>query len=128
MPLHIELLTNMRTRRRWSTEQKQQIVLDLVRSGLSLERFARQHGLTPSVLHRWRGNLIEESKRLQGTPFETPAFASVTVAEESPVTTPPATTLGRAEIILRNGRRVIVDADIAPAMLQRLIRALEMPS
>ena len=69
--LHIELLSNVRTSRTWSAEQKQQIILDLLRSGLSLERFARQHGLTPSVLHRWRSDLIEESRRLQGAPTDT---------------------------------------------------------
>ena len=51
MPLHVELLTNMRPRRSWSPEQKQQIVLDPVRSGLSVEPSARQHGMTPSVVH-----------------------------------------------------------------------------
>ena len=65
MPLHVALLTNMRPQRSWSPEQKQQIVLDPVRPSLSVEWFARQHGMTPSVVHHWQGDTIAENRRLQ---------------------------------------------------------------
>ncbi len=134
VPFHVELLTNTRHRRSWLPEQKQQIVLDLVRSGLSVERFARQHGLTPSVTHRWRQEMIAESRRLHSLSPDAPAFAAVTVATvPAPGPTPAATSSStqdghsadRVEIVLLNGRRLTVDAGIAPGSLRRLVQALE---
>ena len=134
VPFHVELLTNARQRRSWRPEQKQQIVLDLVRFGLSAERFARQHGLTPSVIHRWRREMIAESRRLHSLSPDAPAFAAVTVATiPAPGPTPAAASLStqgshsadRVEIVLLNGRRLTVDAGIAPGSLRRLVQALE---
>ncbi len=134
VPFHVELLTNARQRRSWQPEQKQQIVLDLVRSGLSVERFARQHGLTPSVVHRWRQEMIVESRRLQSLSPDAPAFAAVTVATvPSPEPAPAAASSStqnshsadRVEIVLLNGRRLTVDAGIALGSLRRLVQALE---
>jgi transposase len=134
VPFHVELLTNARQRRSWPPEQKEQIVLDLVRSGLFVERFARQHGLKPSVVHRWRQEMIAESRRLHSLSPDAPAFAAIIVATmPAPEPTPAAAsssmhdghTANRVEIVLLNGRRLGVDAGIAPGSLRRLVQALE---
>ncbi len=89
-----ELLTNSRTRRRWTPEQKQQIVLAALRSGMSLERFSRVLGLTPSVVHRWKHELaarLQQEHANLPIPPTAPSFATVHVGsneQELPVADP----------------------------------------
>ena len=134
MPFHVELLSNPRQRRSWQPEQEQQIVLDLVRSGLSVELFARQHGLTPSVVQRSRREMIAENRRLHSLSPDAPAFAAQTAATvpssgPTPAAASSATqdghSAGLVDIVLLNGQRLTVDAGIAPGMLRRLVQALE---
>lgn len=90
-----ELLTNARSRRRWTPEQKQKqkqrIVLAALRSGMSLERFPRVSGLTPSVVHRWKHELatrLQQEHAALPVPPTAPPFATVHVGlneQELPV-------------------------------------------
>ena len=66
----VDLLTNPRFRRTWTPEQRQQIVIDALRSGMSIERFARMSGLTPSVVYRWREELATRVRH--GPPPQAP--------------------------------------------------------
>jgi hypothetical protein len=56
-----------RSRRRFTTDQIQDSLRALDRSGLSLAAFARQHGLVYSVLSRW----VHRRDRALGTPAGT---------------------------------------------------------
>ncbi len=90
----VDLFTNPRCRRSWTPEQKQQIVMDALRSGLSVERFARMSGLTPSVVHRWKQDLtvyVGHGQDPAKQPAAAPAFASVHVApvRSEPASRPP---------------------------------------
>jgi competence protein ComEA len=51
----------------------------------------------------------------------------VVKAEVSPPVVPAGSSSGRVEIVLANGRRVIVDAGVDVASLARLVTALERP-
>lgn len=133
-PLPGELLTNSRTRRRWTPEQKQQIVLAALRSGMSLERFSRVSGLTPSVVHRWKHELATRLQQVHAAlpvPSTTPSFATVHVgptAPELPVADPidrTASTADMIEVMLANGRRLRCHVQIDAAVLRRLLVALE---
>ena len=44
----VELLTNPRFRRTWTPKERQQIVIDALRSGMSIERFARMRARSKS--------------------------------------------------------------------------------
>lgn len=129
-----ELLTNARSRRRWTSEQKQQIVLAALRSGMSLERFSRVSGLTPSVVHRWKHELatrVQQEHTALPLPPAVPSFAAVHVgltAPEVPVADPvdrSAPTADMIEIMLANGRLLRCHVQIELVALHRLLVVLE---
>jgi len=131
----MDLFTNPRVRRTWTLEQRQQIVIDALRSGLSIERFARMSGLTPSVVHRWKQELAvrvgHSPDRLQH-PAAAPRFASVHVAPAPSAPAPrapfdvlDASVRDMVEVILSNGRRVRLHARMDAKLLHDLLAVLE---
>jgi transposase len=50
----IEVITGVARRRRWSVEQKLQIVEESLRTGETVSVVARRHGVAPNLLFRWR--------------------------------------------------------------------------
>jgi len=136
-------LTNPRFRRTWTPEQRRQIVIDALRSGMSIERFARMSGLTPSVVYRWRDELATRVRHghdlLPHDPLQpsaaTPTFAAVHVA---PALSEPAARIASnasdapardtVEVILTNGRRVRLHARMDAKALHDLLAVLECGS
>ena len=55
----IELITGTARRRRWTTEQKLQIIEESFDPGESVSSAARRHGVAPNLLYRWRRLLSE---------------------------------------------------------------------
>ncbi len=136
----VELLTNPRCRRTWTPEQRQQIVIEALRSGLSIERFARRSGLTPSVVYRWKQELADRVCHgydlLPHDPPQhlvaAPMFASVQVAPapSEPASRIPTSTSSEpardtVEVILTNGRRVRLHAQVDAQTLHTLLAVLE---
>ena len=114
----VEIITIER-RRRWSLSEKQEIVAETLKPGASVSAVAKRHGMHPSQLFAWRkaardGRLIEDS----GV-----EFTPVVIAPEPAVL--PSPTPGRMEIVLGNGRRVIVDNSVRAAALARVIKVLD---
>jgi transposase len=50
----VEIITGPERRRRWSEEEKLQLVEEACRPGHSVSRVARQRGINPSQLFTWR--------------------------------------------------------------------------
>ena len=50
----IEVITGVARRRRFTAEQKLAIVEETMRPGMSISYVARRHGLSPSLVFRWR--------------------------------------------------------------------------
>jgi transposase len=59
-----KLITSVERRRRWSLEEKKQIIEETYQSGQSVSQVARKYGITPSQLFAWRRNM--ENGALQG--------------------------------------------------------------
>lgn len=53
-PETIEVITSIQRRRRWSTQEKLEIVEESEISGLSVSAVARKYGVSPSLLFTWR--------------------------------------------------------------------------
>lgn len=106
-------------RRRWSVEAKRRIVEESLVEGVTASSVARRHGISPAHLFLWR-----KAHREGGLTGSWPAFAPVRIESEMAALEcgPPA---GRMEIVARNGRRVIVGADVDAAALVRVLEALE---
>jgi len=136
----VELLTNPCFRRTWTPEEKQQIVIDALRSGMSINRFARISGLTPSVLYHWKQELAVRVRQGHAVlqhdppqqPVAAPMFASVQVAPalSDPAPHAPCNAVGApardtVEVVLANGRRVRFHAQTDAQTLHALLAALE---
>jgi len=55
----LELITGDVGRRRWTTEQKLQIIEESFGPGETVSSAARRHGVAPNLLYRWRRLLSE---------------------------------------------------------------------
>ena len=86
---------------------------------------ARKYGLSRSQLNTWRRAYREG--RLAIGDFD--GFVPALVVAEAPMPAPvplnsPSST-GRMEIVIANGRRVVVDRDVDVDALLRIVRGLE---
>ena len=55
----VEVITGVARRRRFSTEQKLAVVAETMQPGMSISYVARRHGLSPSLVFRWRRLMAE---------------------------------------------------------------------
>ena len=105
------------TRRRWSPEQKQAIIEESRTNPVS--RVAKKHGLSTTLLFRWRKVEGLTGTGVRGAPRRLPANAFIPVAVSGPL---------RAdrdlEIALASGVRLIVSDRTDLALVKRVIAAL----
>jgi transposase len=111
-------------RRRWSWSDKQQIVEETLMPGASISAVARRYGLHPSQVFAWRKATREGNIEEAGCGFDG-VFAPVLMSSGSRM--PPSGVLacGRMEIVLVSGRRIVVDASVDAAALDRVVDVLE---
>src|SRR6201991_5137954 len=55
----VEVITGIGRRRRFTTEQKLAVVTETMQPGMSISYVARRHGLSPSLVFRWRRLMSE---------------------------------------------------------------------
>ena len=119
-------------RRRWTDEEKLRIVGESHAGPRLVAATARRNGISRSLLTTWRR--LHREGLLVGD--RTAGFAPVTVEADRSMPTPPlpaepglaASTVDashRIEVVLRNGRRLVVDARLEPSALARLIAVVE---
>lgn len=100
-------------RRRWSRQEKADIVRRFIESGLTQQAFAETLDIHPNLLARWL-RLAREGE----LPDPTPVLLPVRIPAPRPGATP-------LEVVLRNGRRVRVAVDFDEETLGRVIGVLE---
>jgi transposase len=109
----VTVLSGPERRRRWSAEQRSQIVEESLRPGAVVAEVARRHDVHPSLVHAWR-------RKARRSAAEGVSFVPVTVAAEKK----PATAGGLIEIDLGKGVRLRVDGGVDEEALARVLRAL----
>ena len=139
----VEVITRGERRRRWSIEEKREIVAESLQPGIGPSEIIRKHGISSGQLYTWRQQL---ARRLVGEPAGSSAnFARVDVvvaqrqemaalvADVAPtaLTTDAAAPViaapraeGLIEIILPGGASVRVDAQVDGRALRRVLGAL----
>lgn len=120
-------------RRRWSEGEKERIVLESMAGPRQISATARRHGIARSQLLAWRRALFVE-------PSAAPAgFVPMIVTSETDrredarmmgagapsALAVAAPTPGRIEIVLRGGRRIIVEGAVDADTVLTLARGLE---
>jgi len=139
---HIEVITSVERRRRWSQEDKERLVAACLEPGASVSEIARAAGCHVSQLFRWRKQLCTISDGRASTDRATPApspapqFIPVTISDarflsapdQSPEPTPPQRARRKPSVVtidLGRGKRVRVDSDIDTEALGRILDLLE---
>src|ERR1700691_3374340 len=107
-------------RRTWSTDQKQRIIAESFAPGASVAEVARRYGLNSNMLFTWR-----RRERAVNDVGKTVNIVPVRVVEATPTATAAApASMGRMEIVLVGGERILVEADVDATALARIIKAL----
>jgi transposase len=58
----VEVISGIARRRHFTTEQKLAVVAETMQPGMSISYVARRHGLSPSLVFRWRQLMSEGGK------------------------------------------------------------------
>jgi transposase len=78
----IEVITVVARRRRFTTEQKLSVVNETLQPGMSISYVARRHGLSPSLVFRWRRLMSEGGKEAVRVDEDVVAASEVRRLEE----------------------------------------------
>ena len=144
-PRRIEVITRGERRRRWSIEEKREIVAESLGPGVRPSEIIHKYGITSGQLYAWRQQLTRrvdgQSARLRtsfaqvdvsGGERELPAAAVAETSAASaskPQAQVPAITSSRTkgliEIILPGGSLVRVDAHVDERALRCVLAALQ---
>ena len=65
-PTRVEVVTSVQRRRRWTPEQKLEIVKQTNEPGSSVSMVARQFGITAAQLFQWRKAYLQDSRMAVG--------------------------------------------------------------
>jgi len=94
--------------RSWTRDEKRRIVEESLQEGASIAEVARRHELNANLLFTWRRKLgVEPSVRNDPIPI-----LPVTIARELATERDCPTRAGQMEIVLAEGDRILVWADV----------------
>jgi transposase len=109
-----------RRRRSWSLDEKRRIVDESLADGTSIAEVARHYDLNANQLFTWRRQFGVEPV----TPKELAPILPVTIAPDTTAADSDLRSTGQMEIVLAEGDRIIVWADVETAALLRVVKAL----
>ena len=115
-----------RRRRFWSSDEKRRMVSESFTPGASVSEVAQRYGVNANLLFTWRRQKARSAARGGAEPFE---LLPVRVSDEkrvpaAPVEASARVLVGRMEIVLAAGERILVGADVDTAALARVVKAL----
>jgi transposase len=127
-----EILGAVARRRDWTPAEKAQFLEEALQPGVTVASVADKHGISRGLFYQWmakaRAGLLA-GVTVNGLP--TPRFVPVRLEKYAPVTqapaqpSPPRTSSGVIEIALGNGRVLKASESIDPALLTRIVAALD---
>lgn len=107
-----------RKRRSWALEEKRRIVDESLEDGASIAEVARRHDVNTNQLFTWRRQFGVEVAAPQAPILPVTITPDATAGYSAPGST------GQMEIVLAEGDRIIVWADVETAALSRVLQAL----
>lgn len=110
-------------RRRWSVAEKVRIVEESLAGHRQASATARRYDIPNSLLFKWRKAYREGCLGDATAPAR--FVPALLVACETDVASGPSPAGGRMEIVVAQGRRVIVGADVDTAALSRVLDVLD---
>jgi transposase len=112
----VEVITSVERRRRWSSAEKERLVAASLESGAVVSALAREAGLHPSQLYKWR-----RQRCLRHS--VAPDFAPVRIMAETAASGLPAP-VGVIEIELADGTRLRITGAVDAATVSAAVGAL----
>jgi transposase len=112
-----------RQRRFWSAEEKRRMVAESFTPGVSVSKVAQRYGVNANLLFAWRRRLGDCDAVVSPEPIKL-LPVTVVAAGKPGAAAAASEPVGRMEIVLNNGERIIVGADVDASSLARLIKAL----
>jgi transposase len=109
-----------RSRRSWTLEEKRRIVDESLKEGASIAEVARSHDLNANQLFTWRRQFGFEPAE----PKDLAPILPVTIAPAAMAEASGSGTAGQMEIVLAEGDRILVWADVEAAALTCVLKAL----
>ncbi|CAI9120022.1 IS66 family insertion sequence element accessory protein TnpA, partial [Brytella acorum] len=65
----LKSLLAVRLRKTWTPEESLALLVDARQSGMSLDRYAKMNGLTPSMLYRWQKQFADQIAECPADPL-----------------------------------------------------------
>ena len=109
-----------RKRRSWTRNEKRRIVDESLEEGASIAEVARRHDVNANQLFTWRRQFEVDS----AAPKDLAPILPVTIAPDTTAEDSDPGSSGQMEIVLAEGDRIIVWADVETAALTRVLTAL----
>ena len=109
-----------RKRRSWAMDEKRRIVDESLEEGASIAEVARRHDLNTNQLFTWR----RQFGVVPTAPQEHAPILPVTITPDAATEYSAPGSTGQMEIVLAEGDRIIVWADVETAALSRVVKAL----
>lgn len=109
-----------RKRRSWALEDKRRIVDESLEDGASIAEVARRHDLNTNQLLTWRRQFGVEPP----APQDLAPILPVRITPDTAGADSDARPSGQMEIVLAEGDRILVWADVETAALSRVLKAL----
>jgi transposase len=123
----MEILTGVERRRRWSSEEKVQILREASAPGSSVGAVARRHDICRSQIYQWRRAF--RSGRLRSESLAVVDFLPVEVCDDSEDEVPSANETPSADFMmsieLRHGRTLRLSTTLPCDEVRRLVVAVE---
>ena len=120
----VELLTGPGRRRRWSAEEKAQIVAETLVPGVRVSDVARRWQLHPQQLFGWRHQARQDTAAKRRTDDEAPSFVPI-VAERDACVVAADVTASRSSIEIELAGAVVRTMDgVNGAWLTEVLRAV----
>lgn len=106
-------------RRRWSDDERSQILTEAFSSDARVAEVARRHDISTGLIYTWRRKFYacRAEPALPDPPSPSLSFAEALVAEDEPAA--PAIVID-----LAGGRRISVFASASPSMVAAALKAL----
>src|SRR4051812_41723256 len=108
--------------KKYEDKEKRTLVEEWDRSGLSSADFARSRGIRPDLLQAWGRAIRGPLRRRSRTRPVSRALQIVEVGIGRPRRDP---AVPRVELILNDGRRVLLFADWTPQLMAEFVKSLE---
>ena len=120
----VEVIVGRQRRRRWSVEEKLQIVAESHQPGARIGDIAARHDLYPGLLFTWRRQVGMGVLRERHEPLFLPIGVSSPAASSRQMRRDERSSSGRIEIELTDGSQVRIDEGVSLTTLRRVLAAL----